>query len=86
MTYNAKSDIHLKYTPQNWFIDRLCIACVILSHAKYIFKSFPPGQNGRHFTDYIFGYIFMNEKVFILIKIPLKFVPNGTIDNKRALV
>ena len=28
----------------------------------------------------------MNEKIFILIQISLKFVPKGPIDNKAALV
>ena len=46
----------------------------------------PPGQNGWHFADDISKCIFMNKKVCILIRIPLKFVPNGPIDNKSALV
>ena len=45
----------------------------------------PPGQNDRHFADDIFKCIFMNEKFGILIRISLKFVPNGPIDNKPAL-
>ena len=43
-------------------------------------------KNGRHFADDVFGRIFVNEKFYILIKISLKFVPNGPIDNKLALV
>ena len=53
--------------------------------AKYI-NSSPSGQNGRHFTDDIFKCIFMSEKFGILIPIPLKFVPEGPINNKSALV
>ena len=49
-------------------------------------NSFPPRQNGRHFADNIFKCIFMNEKFCILIRISLKFVPKGLIDNKSALV
>ena len=45
----------------------------------------PPGQNGRHFTD-IFKCIFVNEKVQPFLKISLKFVPKGPIDNNQALV
>ena len=43
----------------------------------------PPGQNGRHFADDIFKFIFMNEKfcLFFLIRNSLKFVPKGPIDN-----
>ena len=37
-------------------------------------------------ADDIFKCIFMNEKFFILIQIPLKFVPKGPIDNDPALV
>ena len=37
-------------------------------------------------ADNIFKCIFLNEKVWILIKISLKFVPKGLIDNNQALV
>ena len=37
-------------------------------------------------ADNIFKRIFLNENVRISIQISLKFVPNGTIDNKSALV
>ena len=46
----------------------------------------PPGQNDRHFADDIFRYIFLNENFCILIKISLKFVPKGQIDNNPPLV
>ena len=52
---------------------------------KYPLNSSPPGQNGRYFADDIFRCIFMNEKFCILIKISLKFVPMGPIDNNPAL-
>ena len=45
-----------------------------------------PRQNGRHFPDDIFKYIFLNEKVLILIKISLKFVPKCSINNIPVLV
>ena len=45
-----------------------------------------PRQNGRHFADDIFKCIFLNENVSIAIKIPLKFVPKGPINNIPALV
>ena len=45
-----------------------------------------PGQNGRHFADDIFKCIFVNENVWIPIKISLKFVPEGPINNIAALV
>ena len=45
-----------------------------------------PRQNGRHFPDNIFKWIFLNENVWIPIKMSLKFVPHGLIDNIPALV
>ena len=45
-----------------------------------------PRQNGRHFADDIFKCIFLNENIWISIKISLKFVPKGPINNIRALV
>ena len=38
------------------------------------------------FADDIFRCIFVTEKFSILIKISLKFVPYGPIDNNLALV
>ena len=43
-------------------------------------------QNGRRFADDVFKCIFLNENVCILIKISLKFVPDGPINNIPALV
>ena len=48
--------------------------------------NFPPGQNGRHFADDIFRCIFVNEKLCILIKISLKYVPKDQVDSNPALV
>ena len=49
-------------------------------------KLISPGQNGRQFADDIFRCNFVNEKFCILIKISLKFVPEGPIDKSPALV
>ena len=43
-------------------------------------------QNGRHFADYMFKWIFLNENIWILLKISLKFVPKVWINNIPALV
>ena len=43
-------------------------------------------QNGRHFTDNIYKCIFLNETLWILIKISLKFLPYGPVDKKSTLV
>ena len=44
------------------------------------------GQNCRNFADDIFRCIFVNEMFCILIKITLKFVLKGPIENNPALV
>ena len=41
---------------------------------------------GRHFPDDTFKRIFLNENIIISIKISLKFVPKGPINNIPALV
>ena len=45
-----------------------------------------PWQNGRHFPHDIFKYILLNGNVQILIKISLKSVSKGPINNILALV
>ena len=45
-----------------------------------------PRENGRHFADDTFKRIFLNGNVIISIKISLKFVPKGPINNIAALV
>ena len=50
-------------------------------------NSSPPGQNGRHFADDTFKRNLLNKMFFFLsIRFSLKFVPNGPMDNKAALV
>ena len=49
-------------------------------------NSLRPRQNRRHFADDVFKCNFLNEIVWILIKISLKFVPKGPINNIPALV
>ena len=49
-------------------------------------SSLRPRQNGRHFADDVFKCIFLNENVWISLKISLKFVPKGPINNIPALV
>ena len=43
-------------------------------------------QNCHHFADDIFKCIFLNENVWILLRISLKFVPKLHINNIPALV
>ena len=50
------------------------------------FNTLRPRQNGRHFADDIFKCIFLNANIWIPIKISMKFVPKGPINNISALV
>ena len=43
-------------------------------------------RNDRHFADDILKHIFLDENVRVSIKISLKFVPKGPIDDIPALV
>ena len=50
-----------------------------------IFNTSRPRQNGRDFADDIFKCMFLNENVWILLKISRKFVPTFRINNIPAL-
>ena len=58
----------------------------LLAHCPVMINTLRPRQNGRHFPDDIFKCFFLNENVSIAIKISLKFVPKGPINNIPALV
>ena len=49
-------------------------------------NTFRPRQDGRYFADDVLKCIFLNENVWISLKIPLKFVPKGPINSIPALV
>ena len=61
------------------------IQCLIIHH-KVCIKTLRSRQNGRHFVDDIFKCIFLNENVWITIKISLKFIPTDSINNIPTLV
>ena len=52
----------------------------------YVIITLRPRQNGRHFPDDMFKWIFLNEIVWISINISLKFVSRGPINNIPTLV
>ena len=58
----------------------------LILEVRQYWNTVKPKQNGRHFADDIFKVIFVNENVWIQIKISMKFVPKGPIDIKLALV
>ena len=52
----------------------------------FSFNTLRPRQNGCHLADNIFKCIILNENVWIRIKISLRLVPKGPINNIPALV
>ena len=52
----------------------------------FYFNTLRLRQNVRHFPNDISNWIFLNENVWILIKISLDFVPRGPINNIPSLV
>ena len=58
----------------------------IQQHQTFLWVHMEAETNGRHFPDDIFKCIFLNENVLISIKISLKFVPKGQINNIHSLV
>ena len=54
--------------------------------STHLLTHLPLDKNGHHFADNIFKHIFLNENIRIAIQISLKFVPEGPVDNKSALV
>ena len=62
------------------------VLCLTLLWLQYYLNTLRPRQDGRRFADDTFKRIFLNENVRISIKISLKFVPKGPINNIPALV
>ena len=59
---------------------------IYMSRRCWRFYTLCSRQNGRHFADDTFKRFFINENVGILIKISLKFVPQGPTSNIPSLV
>ena len=53
---------------------------------KVCVNTLRPRQNGCKFPEDFFQCIFLNKNIQISIKIPLKFVPKGPINNIPALI
>ena len=68
-----------------WFGNSLLSRAVSLTRYKCV-NTLRPGKNGRLFADDTFKRIFLNKNNRISIKISLKFVPKGPINNIPALV
>ena len=63
-----------KLNGANWAYCSITICALFVNTLR-------PRQNGRHFPDDIFKWIFLNQNVWISINISLKFVPSGPINN-----
>ena len=72
--------VHVTYVCMCKVVDR-----AVSPHTRTVINTLRPRQNGRHFADDIFKRIFLNENIWIPIKISLKFVPMGSINNIPAL-
>ena len=66
----------------HWWANYGCLLCANLGFVNTLMVR----TNGHHFPDGIFKCIFLNEIVLMSIKISLKFVFKGPINNRLALV
>ena len=64
--------------------DRLSTSWTL--HEQSMFNTLRPRQNGQHFPEDIFKWIFLDENVWISIKIVLNHVLRGPIKNIPTLV
>ena len=88
MNYNQNSYFFI----QNAFEIAICKMAAILSWSLYssqlcktltlVLTHLPLDKMAASLADNIFKCIFLNENVWILIKISLNFVHKGLVDNK----
>ena len=85
------------FTATKLFVTKMCLIsyrfCAWSRHldTKWIlgvsqFNTLRPRQDGRRFPDDIFKWLFLNEIIWISIKISLNFFPMALINNIPALV
>ena len=67
-------------------LHRSWLWCIQYKMSQLTVTTLRPRQDGRHFPEDIFIYIFLNENEWHSIKISLKFVPKVPINNIPALV
>ena len=73
-------DIWIKYILDIWF------SKFFGTELKLLKSAIRPRQDGRHFADDIFTCIFFNENCCTLMKLSLKYVRKGPINNNPAMV
>ena len=84
---NDRSIVHWCKWYDRWRTNitiKLLIGCVYEKYHQI--NTLRPRQNSHHFPDDISKWIFLNENAWISIKISLKFVPRGPINNIPSLV
>ena len=73
--FNSKKGFSVKLVP--WLFPLVYFAQASVSETESHDYHIEAGTNGRHFPDDISKWIFLNENVWILTKISLKFVPGS---------
>ena len=66
--------------PESIIVMRPTLSSLVAPQQLVVFDTLKLRENGCHFADSAFKYIFLNENVWIYIKISLKFVPKGPIN------
>ena len=86
MIYEGQSGNINPQTTESVFLFGNSILFCVVHYKCDIFNTLRPGQNGRCFPDDIFKCIFLKDHVWIPIKMSLKIVPKGPINDIPALV
>ena len=74
------------YDCRYWNMNYVLLCCIYSPGRALDINTLRPRRNEQHFADDIFKRLFFNENVWISIKISLKFVPKGQINNIPPLV
>ena len=75
----------MSHYQKHWYISQFTHIYICITKPPWVNK-LRPRQYARHFADDIFRCIFLNKNVWIPIKISLKCVPKGWINNIQTLV
>ena len=86
--YSHSNTDNVRFIASVWSVHfpRMMLMCTVQVFTIKRINTLRPRQKGRHFANDIFICILLNENVWILIRISLKFVPKCLINNNPALV
>ena len=82
LSFTTQVPVKYMYRVRHWSI---VLSRIQVRYCYYV-NILRPRRNGSHFTDDVFKCIFLNENVWISLKISLKLVPMVPFNNIRALV